>query len=114
MRVLLDACVWGGAKAQLAESGHDVIWVGDWSEDPGDEDILARALVEHRVLVTLDKDFGELAVVRGLPHSGIIRIVGISARHQGDFCLRVLKRYESDLARGALVTVDLSRVRIRE
>jgi len=37
MRVLLDACVWGKAKAQLAASGHEVVWVGDWKEDPGDE-----------------------------------------------------------------------------
>jgi hypothetical protein len=45
-------------------AGHDVIWAGDWSDDPGDEAILARASEERRVLVTLDKDFGELAIVR--------------------------------------------------
>jgi len=63
--------------------------------------------------VTLDKDFGELAIVRGVVHSGVIRIVGISARRQGDVCLRVLERYGAELAKGALVTVDLNRVRIR-
>jgi hypothetical protein len=31
---------------------------------PGDEAILARAAAEERVLVTLDKDFGELVIVR--------------------------------------------------
>ena len=64
MRVLLDTCVWGGAKGGVASGGHDVVWAGDWPEDPGDEEILARAHAEGRVLVTLDKDFGELAVVR--------------------------------------------------
>lgn len=113
MKVLLDACVWGGAKTQLQTSGHDVIWVGDWAEDPGDDEILARAHIEGRVLVTLDKDFGELAVVRGLPHSGIIRMVGIPARRQGQTCLQMLERYGTELGRGALVTVDSSRVRIR-
>jgi hypothetical protein len=34
VRVLLDACVWGGATAVLRAAGHDVEWVGDWSGDP--------------------------------------------------------------------------------
>jgi predicted nuclease of predicted toxin-antitoxin system len=113
MRVLLDTCVWGGAKSALADAGHDVVWAGDWSEDPGDEQILARAHAEGRVLITLDKDFGELAVVRGVAHSGIVRIVGIPARSQGEVCRLTLSRYEAELTRGALVTVDARRVRVR-
>jgi predicted nuclease of predicted toxin-antitoxin system len=77
MKVLLDTCVWGGAKTELAGSGHDVVWMGDHTPDPGDEEILAQAHSEQRVLVTLDKDFGELAIVRGLPHCGIICLVTI-------------------------------------
>ena len=65
MRVLLDACVWGGAKAKLASAGLDIVWVGDCKEDPGDDKVIARALAENRVVVTLDKDFGELAIVHG-------------------------------------------------
>lgn len=65
MKLLLDTCVWGGAKSELLGEGHEVVWVGDWDVDPGDEEILARAHAEARILVTLDKDFGELAVVRG-------------------------------------------------
>jgi predicted nuclease of predicted toxin-antitoxin system len=56
MRVLLDTCVWGGAKTELAKAGHDVVWMGDFAPDPGDEEILAQAYREQRVLVTLDKD----------------------------------------------------------
>jgi len=41
MRVLLDTCVWGGTKASLSLSGHDVIWGGDWESDPGDAEILS-------------------------------------------------------------------------
>jgi predicted nuclease of predicted toxin-antitoxin system len=40
----------------------DVIWAGDWPEDPGDEEILAHAHKEARILMTLDKDFGEIAI----------------------------------------------------
>ncbi len=113
MKVLLDTCVWGGAKKLVAGAGHDVIWAGDWPEDPGDEEILARAHAEGRVLVTLDKDFGELALVRGRPHSGIIRLVDIAAQRQGDICLFMLVRYADELARGAIITVARGRVRIR-
>lgn len=63
MKILLDTCVWGGARTNLEDTGHDVIWAGDWPEDPGDEEILARAHKEGRILVTLDKDFGEIAIV---------------------------------------------------
>ena len=113
MKVLLDTCVWGGAKGAVAAAGHDVTWAGDWSHDPGDEDILAQAHNEGRVLVTLDKDFGELAVVRGLPHSGIVRLVDLSAVRQAAVCLWVLTHYSNELAKGAIVTVDAARVRIR-
>ena len=64
----MDSCVWGKARGELEAAGHDVIWAGDWPEDPGDNQILARAHAERRVLVTLDKDFGELAILRRIPH----------------------------------------------
>lgn len=113
MRLLLDACVWGGAQDELERAGYDVVWAGEWDEDPGDEEILARAHQADRVLVTLDKDFGELAVVRDVPHSGIVRLVGFSARGQGRVCLQILDRYREDLASGGIVTVHPGRVRLR-
>ncbi|MFZ2448745.1 MAG: DUF5615 family PIN-like protein [Syntrophobacteraceae bacterium] len=113
MKVLLDTCVWGGAADTLRAVGHDVIWAGEWKEDPGDEEILARAHNEGRVLVTLDKDFGELAIVRRLPHSGILRLVHFPARQQGHVTIRVLAQYEEELSLGAIVTVDLQKIRIR-
>ena len=78
MKLLLDTCVWGGAVAPLKVAGHDVIWAGDWPADPGDEEILGQAYQEGRILITLDKDFGELAVVREQAHAGIIRLVVLS------------------------------------
>ena len=53
-------CVWGGAAAELRAAGHDVVWSGDWSEDPGDDEILTRAYDDNRVLVTLDKSEEQL------------------------------------------------------
>ncbi len=113
MKVLLDTCVWGGAVRDLRSAEHDVIWAGEWEEDPGDEEILARAHNDGRVLVTLDKDFGELAIVHGLPHSGILRLVNLPAREQGLVAARVLARYGEELRTGAIVTVDTRKIRIR-
>ncbi len=113
MKLLLDTCVWGGACQELRSAGHDVVWAGEWSEDPGDNEILARAHREGRILVTLDKDFGELAIVYGIPHSGIIRLVNISARLQASICLRVLNLHGRELQSGSIVTAELDRLRIR-
>lgn len=52
--------------------------------------------------------------MRGVAHRGIIRLVGISARRQGEFAMLVLQRYGDELGRGALITVDTRRVRIRK
>lgn len=113
MKLLLDTCVWGGAVQPLRDAGHDVVWSGDWPDDPGDDEILARAHADGRILITLDKDFGELAVVRNLPHSGILRLVGFSATRQAAACLDVLARHGAELQAGALLTLEPGRVRIR-
>ncbi len=113
MKILLDTCIWGGAIELLKAAGHDVIWAGAWDVDPGDDEILIRAHQEGRVLVSLDKDFGELAVVRGQPHAGIVRLVNWSALQQASICLKVLARYDTELQTGAIVTADPGRVRVR-
>ena len=113
MKLLLDTCVWGGAKSELIAAGHDVFWAGDWDQDPGDEALLNESARQGRVLVTLDKDFGELAVLRNIPHAGIIRLVGFRSVHQAEACARALAAYERELVAGALVTVEPGRVRIR-
>ena len=90
MRVLLDSCVWGGANSSIEAAGHDVVRVAEWGADPGDTEVLARAHAESRVLVTFDKDFGELAIIQGKDHSGIVRVVGLAARQQGSAVVGVL------------------------
>lgn len=113
MKVLLDTCVWGGVRKTLSDAGHDVVWTGDWDEDPGDEEILAQAYRERRVLVTLDKDFGTLAFLHSRPHSGIVRLVNLSSQQQAPVCLHVLAQHGSSLERGAIITAEYDRLRIR-
>lgn len=115
MKLLLDACVWGGAVAELRAFGHDVIWAGDWESDPGDKEILKIAGAEQRALVTLDKDFGDLAIREGASHCGIIRLVEIGARSQARACGDALSRFGQELQSGTItiVTVERGRMRIR-
>lgn len=74
---------------------------------------MALAHHEGRILITLDKDFGELAVVRGQAHAGIIRLAILPAIQQVRFCLMVLARYGVELQAGAIVTIEPGRVRVR-
>jgi predicted nuclease of predicted toxin-antitoxin system len=113
MKVLLDSCVAGTVYQYLVATGIDVDWIGNWEKDPGDESILAHAFQTGSILVTLDKDFGALAIREGKPHVGILRLVGLSTHQQPAVCLRVLHKYHLLLAKGAIVTADSERVRVR-
>jgi predicted nuclease of predicted toxin-antitoxin system len=114
VKILLDSCVWGGVRQSLLDAGHDVVWCGDWDRDPGDDEILTQAYKSGRVLVTLDKDFGALAIRHGRPHAGILRLVNVSTQQQAAVCLRVLSLYGAMLQTGAIITAELERVRIRQ
>jgi len=73
MRLLANENFPYDAVAALRESGHDVLWIRTEAPGSSDSAILARAQAEERILITLDKDFGELAFRSGLPAScGII------------------------------------------
>jgi hypothetical protein len=61
----------------------------------------------------IDKDFGELVIVQGKVHFGLIRLVGFRATDQGAAIVRLLTTYEAELAAGAIVTAEPWRVRIR-
>jgi predicted nuclease of predicted toxin-antitoxin system len=113
MQLLLDACVCRFAAEQLRAAGHDVSYVGEWAYDPGDDEILHRGVEESRILVTLDKDFGELVFVFHRPHGAIVRLSNIRARDQGLAILDVLNRFPEELQKNALVVVEPDRVRIR-
>jgi predicted nuclease of predicted toxin-antitoxin system len=113
VKLLIDTCISGSVRDVLQAAGNDVVWTGDRPQDPGDDEILDHAHREKRILITLDKDFGELAAVQARPHSGIIRLVNWPSRQQASTCLLILERYASDLEAGAIVTAEPGRVRVR-
>ena len=113
MKLLLDTCLAATAKAELQAAGHDVVWIGDRQPDPGDDVILAEAHRDERILITLDKDFGEMAVVRGSPHYGIIRLVDTASGQQAATIEVILTKHGAELLAGAIVTAEPGRLRIR-
>ena len=63
MRFLADENFPGNAVTALQARGHDIVWIRTAAPGSKDEEILAWAVREERVLLTFDKDFGELAWV---------------------------------------------------
>lgn len=67
MRFLANENFPGAAVRALESVGHDIVWVRTAAPGAGDPEVLARATRESRILLTFDKDFGELARASALP-----------------------------------------------
>ncbi len=50
---------------RLRRDGHDVLWIREAAPGNPDDAVLVRAREENRLLITFDKDFGELVFRRG-------------------------------------------------
>ena len=73
MRFLANENVTATVIRELRQRGHDVLSAKESMRSHKDEVILARAQAEERIVVTHDKDFGELAFRSQLPAScGVI------------------------------------------
>ncbi len=73
MRFLANENVTGTVIGELRQHGHDVFSVKESMRSERDDMILSRAQAEERIVVTHDKDFGELAFRSRLPAScGVI------------------------------------------
>jgi predicted nuclease of predicted toxin-antitoxin system len=113
VRLLANENFPGDAVAALRGAGHDVIWVRTESPGSRDEDVLARAQTEARILVTFDKDFGELAYRARLPaSSGVVlfRISAASAEMVARIAVQVLSS-RSDWA-GHFAVIEDDRIRM--
>lgn len=64
--------------SRLRQAGHDVLWIRETAPGSPDAAVLARTLAEERLLVTFDKDFGELVFRRGAKASHGIALFRIS------------------------------------
>ena len=114
MKFLLDVCATSRAlHAALTELGHDVLSAHDLFPHASDETLLAFAEEEKRILITEDKDFGELVFLRGLPHPGIVRLVEMTPMERADAMRFLIERHADAMHDGAIIVVTRKRVRIR-
>ena len=97
----------------LAELGHDVLSALEIAPHASDEALLALANDEQRVLITEDKDFGELVYLRGLPHPCIIRFAQLTASEKTAAMRELIEHHPDALRDGAIVVVNKHLVRIR-
>ena len=91
MKLLFDSCISIKVSERLPREGFDASSVLGWPRDPGDREIMRKAYAEQRSIVTLDKDFGELAVLHDEPHYGIVRLVDLSTRQQEEAVREVIE-----------------------
>jgi predicted nuclease of predicted toxin-antitoxin system len=74
MNFLADESCAGPVIRALHEAGHDVVAIAEVAKGATDEQVLERALTEKRVLITEDRDFGELVYARGRSSAGVILV----------------------------------------
>ena len=72
MRFLVDECTGSSVVACLRSAGHDAVAAVDTMPEADDQDILDYALAERRIVVTNDKDFGEMVFRSGGLHRGVV------------------------------------------
>lgn len=72
MKFLVDECTGMSVATYLRDEGHDVKAVAEVAPQANDVEIIALALSEDRIIVTNDKDFGELVYRSGWEHCGIV------------------------------------------
>src|SRR5438067_1781682 len=72
-KFLLDESAEARIKTFLLDNGYDARRIGqDYPQSLPDEEVLAIARDEARILITNDRDFGELIFRQHLPHAGVI------------------------------------------
>ncbi len=114
MKFLLDVCVSSRSLTkQLSDLGHDVRLAGDVDPRASDERILSLAREEGRILLTEDKDFGELVFVQRLQHPGIVRFLEMRVDEQVAAMQELISQYSVDMEGGALIVVTRGRIRVR-
>ena len=114
MKLLADENFPELAVFALREAGYDVLWARTDMAGSPDVDILARARAESRLVVTFDKDFGELAYRVGLPAtSGVIifRLVPASPEFVAERAVAVLQ--SRDDWYGKFAIAEEARIRLR-
>jgi predicted nuclease of predicted toxin-antitoxin system len=110
MRLLADENFPLPTVEALRRAGHDVIWVRTHSPGAGDAALLHLAEVDGRILLTLDKDFWQLAIQRRKPleRSGVIlfRVHPAVPENVTPLVLRTMEIGQEWAGHASVVTAD--------
>lgn len=71
-RFIVDECTGAAVVAYLRNQGFDVISVSEALPQAVDRDILQYAVSDRRIVITNDKDFGDMVFRDGREHAGIL------------------------------------------
>jgi predicted nuclease of predicted toxin-antitoxin system len=109
MRFLVDECTGPAVARWLVEQGFEVFSVYDQARGTDDEVILKKAFAENWILLTNDKDFGNMVFRERRPHRGVVflRLDDESTSIKIETLRRLLETYSDRLAdRFVVVTED--------
>ncbi|UBF26673.1 DUF5615 family PIN-like protein [Kovacikia minuta CCNUW1] len=100
---------------RLRQDGHTVLSVAEMEAGIDDETVLELANQEMAVLLTSDKDFGELVFRLQRLTTGVIlvRLAGVSLAEKAEIVSQVILQHAEELA-GAFTVITSKRVRIRK
>jgi predicted nuclease of predicted toxin-antitoxin system len=115
MNVLADESVETQVVERLRADGHVVTYIAELAPSVSDDQVLDRANAESELLLTSDKDFGDLVYRLGRIHSGVVltRLTGLAATVKADSVSQVFRDHATELA-GAFTVVSPGAVRIRK
>jgi predicted nuclease of predicted toxin-antitoxin system len=114
MRIIVDESVDGRIVDRLRIAGHDILSIAEFAPGTPDALVLAKADTAGVLLLTADKDFGELVYRRRMAHCGVmlLRQAGLSIDVRADVVLTILASHASELA-AAFTVIAPESVRIR-
>ncbi|MBI2405245.1 DUF5615 family PIN-like protein [Candidatus Gottesmanbacteria bacterium] len=114
MKFLIDESVEFSVVSFLRSTGHDIIAIAEDFPSLQDADVLRFAVKERRILITNDKDFGELIFLHRLPHKGVIffRLSKEDAGSKIEKLKLLLQTYAKKLPRFFIVVAP-DKIRIR-
>ena len=117
MRFLVDHNLSHRLAAALTQAGHDAVHLSAYDmQRASDEQVMARAAAEDRVVLSADADFGALLAQSRAATPSVLfirRLAGRRVTEQAALILGNLDTFADDLAAGALVVLADEHIRIR-
>jgi len=114
LKFLADECCDTGLVASLRKDGHDVLYVLERKPGATDDEVLFEAYEQGRILLTEDKDFGELVYRLKKPCRGIVLIrIDVIERHLKWPRFKKLVDNHEDRLPEHFVVIDTKKFRFR-